>query len=119
MRVHCTDHCSECDQHFHSLQAFDAHLVRMNFRKNRFGASEYDIQHALLVPGDESQHNFGLEAVTENGICSLSRPEAAIPAESWPAKEGIRVWRRKRSGKFHSRKPATPVQEHLGGTKTA
>ena len=69
---HCTDHCSECGMHFHSLRAFDAHLKRITHPRNKWGAKEYSLQH---LSGEQA----GL--LPSKGMCSmLSDP---TPVQLW------------------------------------
>ena len=75
-RQTCTYHCSECNGHFHALTAFSKHLRRVNQRKNRWEAPEYDLEH---VVGAE----MGLEVWTETGHCMLGRLAPQHPVVIW------------------------------------
>ena len=59
-RQTCTDHCSGCGRHFHSLGAFDAHMGEGGSRQ---GGMTYELAHA--VPP-------GLAPWTLQGVCELA-----------------------------------------------
>ncbi len=71
VRANCIFHCSSrggCGQHFISLKAFEAHLVRLSQGSNRFGVQEHVNYHM------EPEH-VGLVPRIVGGKCSLTEPE--------------------------------------------
>jgi hypothetical protein len=63
MSVVCTHHCRPCGRHFHSLEAFDAHIRREVEDGPRVGCFAPDID-------DEIAHEF----VGFAGECAISNP---------------------------------------------
>lgn len=76
MRLNCSSCCRPCGQHFTGTAAFDAHLRRVNHRRNRFGVADFDIEH---LTGEAAE----LELAVQDGGCTVGPVDLA----------GVMVWR--------------------------
>jgi hypothetical protein len=66
-RVRCTNHCSACRGHFHSLEAFDAHRV------GDFKSTDPETRRRCAHPLDlrDADGEMRLLAITESGECAM------------------------------------------------
>ena len=83
--VTCTNHCSACNRHFHSLQAFDAHHIRD------------DTGWPVCLDPVDLEDRFGyprLVALTEHGACRVyAKPQTDCKIWTMAGYERARVLR--------------------------
>lgn len=76
-RVTCTNHCSACGLHFHSVAAFDAH---------RIGSfSDPDDPRRCAHPWDllDKEGKERYVTLTEDGLCAIYEPPQTIRVTVW------------------------------------
>jgi hypothetical protein len=78
--THCTNHCTTCGRHFHSLEAFDAH--RTGDHREPLG-SEAGRRCIAPIECVDGHGEPKLVPLAENGVCRLGDAGAEIGVTVW------------------------------------
>lgn len=92
-RTHCTNHCSKCGTHFHSVAAFDAH--REGDHASNDPLLGRHCVHPLDKVGKDGRTPF--IALTTVGVCNLTGTAALSDVTIWTLRDKLEQARRMRT----------------------
>ncbi len=110
-RPHCTNHCSRCGLHFHSVEAFDAH------REGDYASNDPELGRHCVHPLDKQGKDGRTPFITLTtvGVCAMYADNALSDVRIWSmgaSVERARTMRRPRGSEPRRRfagRDRTPI----------